>query len=52
MVLFPVDRPHHERAMERVRAALDEDALAAAWGQGERMGYEEALGWVLARAED
>ena len=46
VVLYPVDRPHHEKAMETVRRALSEKAFAAAWAEGEVLSLDE----VVARA--
>ena len=41
------DRPEHDRAIEAVRASLDEAALLTAWGQGRAMGVEEAVSEAL-----
>ena len=43
MVLFPVDRPYHERAVEAVRTALGEQAFVAAWAEGEGLALDEAV---------
>ena len=39
MVLPPIDLPHHERALEAVRAALGDQGLAAAWAGGACAGH-------------
>jgi hypothetical protein len=36
MVLPPIDRPHHDRAVETARAALGEVPFAAALAEGKR----------------
>ena len=46
IVLSPVDRPYHERALEAVRQALDDAVFATAWAAGEAMGLEQALEWA------
>jgi ATP/maltotriose-dependent transcriptional regulator MalT len=48
MVLPPVDRPHHERALETVQDALSEANLAAAWAEGEALALETAVQELLA----
>jgi tetratricopeptide (TPR) repeat protein len=48
MVLPPVDRPHHERALETVQDGLGEAGLAAAWAEGEMLALEEAVEEALA----
>ena len=47
MTLHPVDRPYHDRAVEAVRAALDEKAFAAAWAKGEGLDLDEAIEQAL-----
>ena len=47
IVLYPVDRPHHERALAAARAALDEAAFNVAWAQGEAWSIEDALTQML-----
>jgi len=48
IVLPPVDRPHHERALEIVQDGLGEAGLAAAWGEGETLSLQAAVKGVLA----
>jgi ATP/maltotriose-dependent transcriptional regulator MalT len=43
MALHPVCRPYHDRAVETVRAALDQGAFAAAWAEGEGLSLDEAI---------
>lgn len=45
--LPPVDWPGHERLLTAVRAALGEDAFAAAWAEGQGMGWETAVSYAL-----
>ena len=47
VVLFPIDRPHHEKAMETARSALGEEAFAAAWAEGETLSLDEAVARAL-----
>jgi hypothetical protein len=37
------DRPEHDKAIQAVRAVLDEAAFLTAWGQGRDMDVEEAV---------
>jgi len=41
--LPPAARPPAEEALRRIRSALDEEAVAAAWGAGRAMGLPQAL---------
>jgi non-specific serine/threonine protein kinase len=43
----PLDRPHHYRWVEQVRANLDEATLAAAWAEGRAMTLEQAVAYAL-----
>jgi non-specific serine/threonine protein kinase len=52
IVLPPLDRPHHERAMEAVRGAIDEAAFATARRQGEALGLDEAVTRALGEQSD
>jgi tetratricopeptide (TPR) repeat protein len=47
IVLPPVDRPHHECALETVQNGLGEAGLAAAWAEGEVLALEEGTERVL-----
>ena len=47
MPLLPVDRSEYERGLALVRAALDEAAFAAAWGEGQVMTLEAAATYAL-----
>jgi hypothetical protein len=47
-VLPPVDRPHHERALEIVQDGLGEAGLTAAWAEGEALSLQAAVKGVLA----
>jgi tetratricopeptide (TPR) repeat protein len=47
IVLPPVDRPHHERALETVQDTLGEAGLASAWAAGEALALEEGTERVL-----
>jgi non-specific serine/threonine protein kinase len=42
--LQPGDRAEHDRSVMAVRAALTEDAVAAAWAEGRAMSIEQAIG--------
>jgi len=46
-ILYPVDCPHHEKAMETARSALGEEAFAAAWAEGEALSLDEAVARAL-----
>jgi len=37
IVLPPIDRPHHQRALDAVRTALDETTFTMAWAEGQAM---------------
>ncbi|MBS1253930.1 MAG: putative HTH-type transcriptional regulator [Anaerolineales bacterium] len=41
--LSPVDRPEYQRSLTAARTRLDEDAFAAAWGEGRAMTLEQAI---------
>ncbi len=47
----PEDRTDYERAVERVRAQLDEQAFAAAWAEGRGMTPEQALATQTPKVE-
>lgn len=40
---FPPDQPDYDRAVTRIRAALDADTYATAWGAGQAMSGEQAI---------
>lgn len=46
--LAPDDRENYERALAAIRAALDEPAFAAAWGEGQALDMNAAVADVLA----
>ena len=48
MILPPVDRPHHERALNAARDGLGEEAFSAAWEAGAALTLEEAVDLALA----
>jgi len=50
IVLPPVDRPHHKRALETVQDGLGETGLAAAWAAGETLELEAVVERLLAEA--
>ena len=43
MILPPVDRPHHERALSVAREGLGDEAYSGAWESGVVLTLEEAL---------
>ena len=43
IVLPPVDRAHHERAMDAVCGALDKPEFTAAWAEGQALDMEGAI---------
>jgi tetratricopeptide (TPR) repeat protein len=48
LVLAPASRDEYERQVAATRAALGEEAFAAAWSEGEALGPEQAIGLALA----
>ncbi|MBI2761987.1 MAG: hypothetical protein HYX51_11250 [Chloroflexi bacterium] len=44
-------RHAHDRAVERVRTVLGNDAFAAAWAAGQAMQPEEAIDYALSAAD-
>ena len=50
--LPPSERADHEREVTAVRAALDEEAFAAAWAVGPALALEEAMACALEDAGD
>ncbi|MCI0398607.1 MAG: tetratricopeptide repeat protein [Chloroflexi bacterium] len=46
-----IDREQHEQLIARVQAALDREALAAAWAEGRATGLAEAVAEALGRPE-
>jgi tetratricopeptide (TPR) repeat protein len=52
IVLPPVDRPHHECALETVQNGLGEAGLAASWAEGKALALEAAVERALARTPD
>jgi hypothetical protein len=46
-LISPEDRPHCERAVTLARAALGEEAFAAAWAEGRAMTLETAMAYAL-----
>jgi predicted ATPase/DNA-binding SARP family transcriptional activator len=51
MVLPPVDRPHHERAVGDASAALGGEGFATAWTDGQARRLESTAGELLAEPE-
>jgi hypothetical protein len=47
MPLPPNERAAQERTVAAARAALGEDAFAAAWAQCQRMSLEQAIAYAL-----
>jgi hypothetical protein len=45
--LSPIAQVDHDHAVNAARAALVEDALAAAWAEGHAMSFEEAIAHAL-----
>jgi hypothetical protein len=45
--LAPAERPGHERCVADVRAALGEEAFAAAWAAGRALSLEDAVTFAL-----
>ncbi len=45
--LPPLRRAEHDRAVEGIRAHLDEETFAAAWAQGRAMPLEQAIAYAL-----
>jgi predicted ATPase len=50
--LPPADRAEHERSVAAVRAALGEEAVAAAWAAGRAMSLDEAIALALDEARE
>ena len=48
MVLPPVDRPHHDRALDAAREALSEEAFSTAWESGAALTLEQAVELAMA----
>ena len=48
--LPPIERPAVEKAIERARTALGEDAFAAAWAGGQALPLERAVSEALAES--
>jgi tetratricopeptide (TPR) repeat protein len=51
-VMPPVERADHHRAVAAARAALGDEAFAAAWAEGRAMSMEEGLAYALAEPEE
>jgi hypothetical protein len=51
MVLPPVDRAHHDRAVGDASAALDREGFTAAWTEGQAQDLEATAGELLGEAE-
>jgi len=47
IVMPPIDRPHHDRALQTVRAALGEQGFAAAWAEGRARDPEATLAQLV-----
>ena len=47
MVIYPVDRPYHDEAMETVREALGEQAFATTWAEAQALSPDEAVEQAL-----
>jgi tetratricopeptide (TPR) repeat protein len=45
--LLPRDRTHYETSLRDARSALAEDALAAAWAEGQALSLEQAIAAAL-----
>ena len=45
--LHPVLHPGHDQAVQAMRAALGEEAFAAAWAEGQALPLEEAVALAL-----
>ena len=50
--LMPTDQPEHERTVVAVRAALGDEAFAAAWSAGRALAPEDAIRDALQWAEE
>ena len=46
-LMYPVDRPDYEQAVEVARKELGEEAFAAAWAEGRTMSVEQVIIEVL-----
>ena len=51
VVRRPIERADHERVIVMARAALSEEALAAAWEEGRAMSLEQALRYAMEEAD-
>jgi tetratricopeptide (TPR) repeat protein len=49
--VLEVDRPEYDRSIAAVRAALGDEAFAAAWAEGRAMSLDEAVTCALASGE-
>ena len=47
LVIYPVDRPYHDKAMATVRNALGEQAFATAWTEAQALSLDEAIEQAL-----
>ena len=46
-LMYPVDRPDYEQAVEVARKELGEEAFAAGWDEGRTMSVEQVIIEVL-----
>ena len=51
-VLFPRDKPFHDRVVAELHKSLDEAAFEAAWEDGHAAGFEKVISEVLEKALD
>ena len=52
IVLPPVDRPRHQRALQAAKGALGEEGFAAAWTEGRTRDLETTVQELLAELEE
>jgi hypothetical protein len=50
--LLPAERALHKRAVADARAALGDDAFAAAWERGQALSLEQAIAEAIAAPAD
>ena len=50
--MWPADHRDRERSMAAIRAALNEEAFAAAWAEGRAMSLEQAIAYALEETKD